>query len=115
MLSWRVVASCGRRWLFQQTRFVGGTTNPTLLSRGHFHGFVGPGAFSGGSDGANAEGVGGAGDEAGEGGVGTGDVWVMNAKELPKNLTGTPVLDEKTVDQVRRQLDQMCRTVMFEG
>lgn len=47
--------------------------------------------------------------------TGSGPVWVMNPKELVKHLSGKAVLDEKTVDQVRRQLDQMCRTVMFEG
>lgn len=45
----------------------------------------------------------------------SGVVLVVNEKELEKTILGRPVLDEKTVDQVRRQLDSHCRTVPFEN
>ncbi|WP_395733823.1 nuclease-related domain-containing protein [Prosthecobacter sp.] len=45
--------------------------------------------------------------------TGTGAVIPMNEKQVEKAILGRTVLDEKTVDQIKRQLDTECRTVSF--
>lgn len=46
--------------------------------------------------------------------TGAGAVRVVNEVEAEKTILGRPVLDEKAVDQIKRQLDIECRTVSFD-
>ncbi len=46
---------------------------------------------------------------------GAGTVRVVNEGEVERSILGRPVLDEKTVDQIKRQLDTECRTVSFDA
>lgn len=45
--------------------------------------------------------------------TGSGQVRVLNEKEIERAILGRPVLDEKAVDQIRRLVDAECRTVGF--
>jgi hypothetical protein len=45
--------------------------------------------------------------------TGTGAVGAMNEKEVERAIRRRTVLDAKTVDQIKRQLDTECRTVSF--
>jgi hypothetical protein len=47
--------------------------------------------------------------------TGTGAVRVVNEVEAEKTVLGRPVLDEKEVDQIKRQLDIESRTVSFDA
>lgn len=47
-------------------------------------------------------------------GAGHGSVAVVNPRQFPSLLFGRPVLDNRTIDAVRRQFDTLCRNVPCE-